>query len=116
MLQILETQRRLEEARAREDELRAEREQKDAAADAARVRQAALSRPTGAGTLAANAKPAGQIIRRWLARWCAAGAIPTGRRAGDRPILADRAGRARWSRHAAAPWRSPNHSAVTACW
>src|SRR5580658_8714769 len=63
MLQILETQRRLEEARAREDVLRAERDQKAAVADAARMRQAALSRPTGAGTLAANAKPAGQLIR-----------------------------------------------------
>ena len=62
MLQILETQRRLEEARAREDELRAERDQKETAAEAARVRQAALTRPTGAGTLTANAKPAGQIM------------------------------------------------------
>ncbi len=62
MLQILETQRRLEEARAREDELRADREQKESAAEAARVRQAALTRPTGAGTLAANARPAGQIL------------------------------------------------------
>jgi septal ring factor EnvC (AmiA/AmiB activator) len=63
MLEILETQRRLEEARAREDVLRAERDQKAAAADAARMRQAALSRPTGAGTLSANAKPAGQLTR-----------------------------------------------------
>ncbi len=63
MLEILETQRRLEEAQAREDELRAQREQKDAAAEAARVRQAALSRPTGSGTLAADAKPAGQITQ-----------------------------------------------------
>jgi septal ring factor EnvC (AmiA/AmiB activator) len=63
MLQILETQRRLEEARAREDVLRAERDQKAAVADAARMRQAALARPTGAGTLAANARPAGQLIR-----------------------------------------------------
>jgi septal ring factor EnvC (AmiA/AmiB activator) len=61
MLQILETQRRLEEARAREDVLRAQRDQKDIAAEAARLRQVALSRPTGAGTLAADAKPAGQI-------------------------------------------------------
>jgi septal ring factor EnvC (AmiA/AmiB activator) len=61
MLQILETQRRLEEARAREDVLRAERDQQIGAAEAARLRQAALARPTGAGTLAANAKPAGQI-------------------------------------------------------
>lgn len=63
MLEILETQRRLEEAQAREDELRAQREQKDAAAEAARVRQAALSRPTGSGTLTADAKPAGQIMQ-----------------------------------------------------
>jgi murein hydrolase activator len=63
MLQILETQRRLEEARAREDVLRAERDQKAAVADAARMRQAALSRPTGAGTLSANAKPMGQLTR-----------------------------------------------------
>ena len=63
MLQILETQRRLEEARAREDMLRAQRDQKDTAAEAARLRQAALSRPTGAGTLAADARPAGQIAQ-----------------------------------------------------
>ena len=65
MLQILETQRRLEEARAREDALRAERDQQTGLADAARRRQAALARPAGAGTLApfgaANAKPAGQV-------------------------------------------------------
>jgi murein hydrolase activator len=63
MLQILETQRRLEEAKAREDELRAERDQRTTAADAARVREAALSQPTGAGTLAPNAKPSGQLIQ-----------------------------------------------------
>jgi len=63
MLEILETERRLEQAQAREDELRAQREQKDAAAEAARVRQAALSRPTGSGTLTADAKPAGQITQ-----------------------------------------------------
>jgi murein hydrolase activator len=63
MLQILETQRRLEEAQAREDELRAQREQKDAAAEAARVRQVALGRPSGSGTLTADAKPAGQVIQ-----------------------------------------------------
>ena len=62
MLSILETQRRLEEAQAREEGLRAEREQKTVAAEAARLRQAALGRPTGAGTLAANAKPAGQLL------------------------------------------------------
>ena len=69
MLQILETQRRLEEAKAREDVLRAERDQKTLAAEAARLRQAALSRPTGAGTLAVNAKPSGQLTLRWPAFW-----------------------------------------------
>jgi murein hydrolase activator len=63
MLGILETQRRLEEAQAREDELRAQRQQKDAAAEAARVREAAVSQPAGAGTLSADAKPAGQIAQ-----------------------------------------------------
>ena len=63
MLQTLETQRRLEEAKAREDVLRAERDQKTAAAEAARMRQAAMSRAAGAGTLAANAKPAGQLVQ-----------------------------------------------------
>jgi murein hydrolase activator len=61
MLEILETQRQLEEARAREDALRAERDEKTAAAEAANLRVAATARPTGAGTLATNAKPAGQI-------------------------------------------------------
>ncbi len=61
MLQILETQRRLEEARAREDALRADRDEATNDAEAARLRQAALERPTGAGTLAANAKPEGQV-------------------------------------------------------
>jgi septal ring factor EnvC (AmiA/AmiB activator) len=62
MLEILETQRQLEEARAREDALRAERDEKTAAAEAANLRVAATARPTGAGTLAANAKPASQIV------------------------------------------------------
>jgi septal ring factor EnvC (AmiA/AmiB activator) len=61
MLQILETQRRLEEARAREDALRADRDQSTNEADAARLRQAALAHPTGTGTFALNAKPAGQV-------------------------------------------------------
>ncbi len=60
MLQILETQRQLEEDRAREDASRAEREQKTAAAEAARSRQAATGRPTG-GTLAVTARAAGQL-------------------------------------------------------
>ncbi|MSP01176.1 MAG: hypothetical protein EXR07_09040 [Acetobacteraceae bacterium] len=61
MLQILETQRRLEDVRAREDVLRAERDQKVIALEAARLRQAAMGRPAGAGTLAADAKPSGQL-------------------------------------------------------
>lgn len=63
MLQTLETQRRLEEARTREDVLRAERDQKTVAAEAARLRQAAMSRAAGAGMLAASAKPAGQLTQ-----------------------------------------------------
>jgi septal ring factor EnvC (AmiA/AmiB activator) len=60
-LQILETQRRLEEAKAKEDELKASRDQKTPDADAARLREAATARPTGVGTLTADAKPGGQI-------------------------------------------------------
>jgi septal ring factor EnvC (AmiA/AmiB activator) len=61
MLQVLETQRRLEEAQAREDVLRAERGQQAMAAESARLRQTALAHPTGTGTLLANAKPSGQL-------------------------------------------------------
>ena len=62
MLQILVTQRRLEEAQAKEEALRAEREQQIAVAEAARLRQAALGQPAGVGTIAASAKPAGQLV------------------------------------------------------
>jgi septal ring factor EnvC (AmiA/AmiB activator) len=61
MLEILETQRRLEEARAREDALRAERDRETTAAEAAHLRQAATGRPAWAGTLAGNARPSGQL-------------------------------------------------------
>lgn len=60
-LQILETQRRLQEARAKEDELKAAHDQMAPDADAARPREAATTRPTGVGTLTADAKPGGQI-------------------------------------------------------
>ncbi len=61
MLQILVMQRRLDEAQAHEDGLRADREQQTAAGEAARLRQAALSRPAGATVLSASAKPSGQL-------------------------------------------------------
>ncbi len=115
MLQILETQRRLEEARAREDELRAEREQRETAAEAARMRQAALSRPTGAGTLSANAKPAGQItppvagilVRGW-------GDPENGEPATGQSWRTD-PGAHGSSPPVAVPWPSRSHFAATVC-
>ena len=62
MLQVLVMQRRLEEAQAKEDALRADRDQRLTAADAARLRQAALSQPAGAGALSAGARPTGQLV------------------------------------------------------
>jgi septal ring factor EnvC (AmiA/AmiB activator) len=61
MVQILDTQRRLQEAEAREDALRADRDKKANVAESARLREAATAQPAGAGTIAADAKPAGQI-------------------------------------------------------
>jgi septal ring factor EnvC (AmiA/AmiB activator) len=62
MLSLLETQRRLSDAQAREDALLAERDKHSDAAESARLREAATGRPAVAGTIAADAKPAGQII------------------------------------------------------
>jgi murein hydrolase activator len=62
MLAILVMQRRLAEAQAREDGLRAQRQQQMADQEAARLREAALSQPVGADALAADAKPAGQLV------------------------------------------------------
>jgi septal ring factor EnvC (AmiA/AmiB activator) len=60
-LAAIEAQRRADEAKAREDEARAERQKHSAEAQAARARAAAAAHPTGAGTIAANAGPRGQL-------------------------------------------------------
>jgi septal ring factor EnvC (AmiA/AmiB activator) len=62
VLATLETRRKAEEARAREEAARAERQKKEAEATAARERAAALARPTGAGTLASGAQPKSQLV------------------------------------------------------
>jgi septal ring factor EnvC (AmiA/AmiB activator) len=62
MLATLEAQRRAAEARAREEATRAERQKRDVAAAAARQREAVLSRPTGAGTIAATADAKSQLV------------------------------------------------------
>jgi murein hydrolase activator len=73
VLASLEAQRRAEQARARDEEAKAERHKRAADAEAARQRQVALAKPTGAGTLPAGAEPhsqlavpvAGTVIRSW---------------------------------------------------
>ena len=62
VLALLETQHDLDAARTREDNARAEREQKLLAAEAARFREAALITPAGAGTLTSHARPSGQLV------------------------------------------------------
>ena len=61
-LATLVSQRRGAEAKAREDAARAERQKREEEAAAAREREAALSRPTGVGTIASNAEPRSQLI------------------------------------------------------
>lgn len=58
----LEAQRKAEEARAKAEALRAERRKREAEAAAARQRQAALSRPSGEGTMSSKAQPKGQLV------------------------------------------------------
>lgn len=58
----IEANRRTAEARAREEAARATRARRTEAAADARRRQVALSSPTGAGTIAASAQPAGQLV------------------------------------------------------
>ncbi len=60
-LAALETERRSEEARAREDAIRAEKQRRTDEARAAREREAALARPAGAGAIAGSAVPHGQL-------------------------------------------------------
>jgi murein hydrolase activator len=61
MLADLEARRRTAAAQAREDAARAERQKQVDQAAAARARQASLERPVGAGTIASNAQPHGQL-------------------------------------------------------
>jgi murein hydrolase activator len=60
-LAVIETQRRADEAKARDDELRAERQKHAAEAQAAHAREVAAAHPTGAGTIAVGAGPHGQL-------------------------------------------------------
>jgi septal ring factor EnvC (AmiA/AmiB activator) len=60
-LLALEAQRRADEAKAREDAARAERQKHVPEAQAARQREAVAARPTGAGTIASGAGPGGQL-------------------------------------------------------
>jgi septal ring factor EnvC (AmiA/AmiB activator) len=60
-LLALETQRRADEAKAREDASHAEHRKQYAEVQAARQREAVAARPTGAGTIAAGAGPGGQL-------------------------------------------------------
>lgn len=62
VLSTLEVQRRADEARAKDEAVRAERHKRVMEAEAARRREAALARPAGIGTIAANAQPKGQLV------------------------------------------------------
>jgi septal ring factor EnvC (AmiA/AmiB activator) len=62
VLGTIEAQRRADEARAKEEAARAERQKREADAEAARAREAALAHPTGVGTIASNAEPKGQLV------------------------------------------------------
>jgi murein hydrolase activator len=60
-LAAIEAQRRAGEASARQDAFRAERQKRSADLQAARLREAAASHPTGVGTIATRAAPRGQL-------------------------------------------------------
>jgi septal ring factor EnvC (AmiA/AmiB activator) len=60
-LAALEAQRRGDEAKARDDAARAERQKHVAEAQAARQREAVAARPAGPGTIASGAGPRGQL-------------------------------------------------------
>jgi septal ring factor EnvC (AmiA/AmiB activator) len=60
-LAALETQRRADEARARDDAARADRQKRVADAQAARDREVLAARPTGSGTIGPGAEPHGQL-------------------------------------------------------
>ena len=60
-LTALEAQRRADEAKAREEAARAERQKNVAEMEAARGREVVAAHPTGAGTIASGAGPRGQL-------------------------------------------------------
>jgi septal ring factor EnvC (AmiA/AmiB activator) len=60
-LAAIDAQRRVDEAKAREEAARADRQKHIAEAQAARERQAVAARPTGAGTIASGTGPHGQL-------------------------------------------------------
>jgi septal ring factor EnvC (AmiA/AmiB activator) len=60
-MSALETQRLADEAKARDDEARAERQKHAAEAQAAHAREVAAAHPTGTGTIAAGVGPHGQL-------------------------------------------------------
>lgn len=60
-LTALESQRRADEAKAREEASAAERAKRAVEAKAARQREASAAHPTGAGTIASGAGPRGQL-------------------------------------------------------
>ncbi len=60
-LAAIETQRRADEAKAREERLRAERQKQPAEAQVAHERETVSARPTGAGTIASGSGPHGQL-------------------------------------------------------
>ena len=60
-LAAIDTQRRADEAKAREEATRAERQRRTDEAQAARDRQAVAARPIGAGTIATGTAPHGQL-------------------------------------------------------
>ena len=60
-LTALEAERKAEEARAHDDALRAEKQKRTADAEAARLREAALARPTGSLTASGGSSAKGQL-------------------------------------------------------
>lgn len=60
-LAVLDAQRRADEAKAREEATRAEREKNPTEVEAARGREAVAAHPTGPGTIAAGSGPHGQL-------------------------------------------------------
>ena len=61
-LAAIEAQRKADEARAREEAVRLDRQKRAVEAEAARKKEAALARPTGAGTIPAGTQAKGQLV------------------------------------------------------